>query len=128
MTAEANREVVERFWAAMTANDFQAAGDQLHDDFCLDWPQSGERIRGRANFIAINEQYPAAGRWLITLDRIVADEQSVATDVSVSDGEQADRAITFSAVRDNRIIAQTEYWLGGVEAAPWRAQWVEKLS
>ena len=54
---------MERFWATMRTNDFQAVGELLHDDYVLEWPQSGERIRGRANFVAINENYPAHGRW-----------------------------------------------------------------
>lgn len=125
MDRDENRRTVERFWARMAANDFRAAGDLLHDDFVLDWPQSGERIRGRDNFVAVNANYPAAGRWRIELQRLVADEAAVATEVTVSDGVQSDRAITFSELRDGRIARQTEYWLGGVEAAPWRARWVE---
>lgn len=92
----------------------------------LDGPQSGERIRGRANFVAINERYPAAGRWTIALLRLIADEGGVATEVTVSDGVRADRVVTFSELRDGRIVQQTEYWSDGVEAAPWCAEWVER--
>ena len=126
--ARQNGRVVRSFWQAMAANDFAAAGRFLHDDFLLDWPQSGERIRGRENFVAVNEHYPAAGPWRITLQRLIADEAAVATEVTVSDGVQADRAITFSELRDERIVRQTEYWLGGVEPAAWRARWVERAS
>jgi limonene-1,2-epoxide hydrolase len=55
---ENSKRVVEHFWADMQANDFKAAGGFLHDDYLLEWPQSGERIRGRANFVAVNENYP----------------------------------------------------------------------
>jgi len=126
MSDVAGRQVVERFWAAMGENDFQAAGELLHDDFVLEWPQSGERIRGRGNFVAINEQYPAAGRWRFTLHRLVADSSGVATDATVKDGTVSGRAITFSEVRDGRIVRQTEYWPDPFDPAPWRAQWVEQ--
>jgi ketosteroid isomerase-like protein len=125
LAARQNERVVKGFWRAMAANDFAAAGRFLHDDFVLDWPQSGERIRGPENFVAVNQHYPTVGRWQITVDRLIADERGVATDVTVTDGVQADRAITFSELRDGRIIRQTEYWLGGVEPAAWRARWVE---
>ena len=46
----------------MKANDFLSVGSVLADDFVLDWPQSNERIRGRDNFAAMNEEYPASGR------------------------------------------------------------------
>lgn len=126
MNPSASRRVVEHFWAAMARNDFRAAGDLLHDDFVLNWPQSGERIRGRENFVAINEQYPAAGRWRFTVHRLVADAGAVATDVTVTDGVLAGRAITFFELRDGRIARQTEYWPDPFEAAAWRAQWVER--
>ena len=126
MVRDENRRVVERFWAAMAANDFRAAGELLHDDYVLEWPQSGERIRGRDNFVAVNEHYPAAGPWQVTLHRMVADEVGVATDATVTDGAQVGRAITFSDVRDGRIVRQTEYWPDPFEAAAWRARWVER--
>jgi len=37
----------------MYANDFRGAGELLHDEYLLEWPQSGERIRGRDIFVAI---------------------------------------------------------------------------
>ncbi|MDQ2745395.1 MAG: nuclear transport factor 2 family protein [Chloroflexota bacterium] len=126
MSDVASRQVVERFWKAMGENDFQAAGELLHDEFVLEWPQSGERIRGRVNFVAINEQYPAAGHWRFTLHRLLADSNDVVTDVTVTDGAVSGRAITFSEVRDGRIVRQTEYWPDPFEPAPWRAQWVEQ--
>ena len=45
----------------------------------------------------------------------------------VTDGVQTARAITFSELRDGRIVRQTEYWPDPFEAAEWRAQWVERL-
>lgn len=126
MSDVASQQVVERFWAAMGENDFQAAGELLHDEFVLEWPQSGERIRGRSNFVAINGQYPATGRWRFTLHRLVADSSGVVTDVTVTDGTVSGRAITFSEVRDGRIVRQTEYWPDPFEPATWRARWVEQ--
>ncbi len=127
MDQSASRRIVEHFWAAMQSNNFRAVGDLLHDDFVLDWPQSGERIRGRDSFVAVNEQYPAAGRWRFDVQRLVADAGMVATDVTVTDGVQVARAITFSELRDGRIARQTEYWPDPFEAAAWRAQWVERV-
>ena len=31
-----SQRVVERFWAAMHANDFRAAGELLHDEYVLE--------------------------------------------------------------------------------------------
>jgi ketosteroid isomerase-like protein len=122
-----DRRVVERFWAAMNANDFEAASELLHDDYVLEWPQSGERIRGRANFVAINENYPAAGPWRVTIHRLVAGEGEVVSEVTVTDGVTTGRAITFSKIREGKILRQVEYWPDPFEAAAWRSQWVERI-
>jgi ketosteroid isomerase-like protein len=121
-----DRNVVERFWSAMNANDFRAAGEMLHDEYVLEWPQSGERIRGRANFVAVNENYPAVGPWRVTLNRLIAGEGGVASEVTVTDGATTGRAITFSQVREGKILRQVEYWPDPFEAAAWRSQWVER--
>lgn len=122
-----SKQVVERFWAAMQTNDFKSAGEYLHDDYILEWPQSGERIRGRANFVAVNENYPAHGRWEFTVHRIIAEGDEVVSDVGVTDGEIAGRAITFSTVRAGKIVRQTEFWPDPFGPPAWRAGWVEKI-
>src|SRR4026209_1088369 len=53
-----NRQVVEHFKRAMEADDFDTQHALIHEDYVLDLPQSGERIRGRANRRAMIEQYP----------------------------------------------------------------------
>ncbi|MCE7981492.1 MAG: nuclear transport factor 2 family protein [Caldilinea sp. CFX5] len=123
----ASRQTVATFWATMQANDFRAAGDLLADDYVLEWPQSGERVCGRANFIAINEHYPAADRWHFTVHHLLAEGQEVVSDVSVTDGVMTGRTLTFSTVHAGRIVRQVEYWPDPFTPAPWRAQWVERM-
>ncbi len=113
--SEQNRDVVKRFWAAMGANDFRAAGDCLHDDYVLDWPQSGERIRGRENFVAVNANYPAAGPWRVTVERLVADENGVASEV-VSPTARSRRGPSPS--RKCATGASTARW--NIGPTPWK--------
>ena len=125
--SQSSKRVVEQFWEAMQSNDFRAAGDFLHEEYVLEWPQSGERVRGRENFVAINEQYPAHGRWEFTIHRILAEGNEVVSDVDVTDGVIRGRVITFSKIGDGKILRQTEFWPDPFEPADWRAQWVEKI-
>jgi ketosteroid isomerase-like protein len=127
-TSQNNKQVVEKFWAAMQTNDFSSAGEFLHDDYVLEWPQSGERIRGRENFVAINTNYPAHGRWEFRIHRILAEGDEVVSDVGVTDGTIVGRAITFSTIRDGKIIYQIEFWPDPFEPPAWRTEWVEKKS
>jgi len=120
-------EIIEEFYQRMNTNDFHSAGELLNDNFVLEWPQSKERIRGRANFIAVNEEYPAYGRWSFTINRIVGNELEAASDVSISDGVQAARAITFSTIRLGKIIQQTEYRPESYAAPENRKHLVERM-
>lgn len=122
-----NKQILENFWATMETNDFHAAAQLLHDEYTLEWPQSGERIRGRDNFAAMNTAYPAEGKWTFHINHIAADGDLVVTDVSVSDGKLRDRCITFSTIRDGRIWKQIEFWPESFNAPDWRTQWVERI-
>lgn len=124
---EESKQIVEQFWTVMQTNDFKAAGELLHDDYILEWPQSGERIRSRANFIAVNENYPAYGHWNFTVHRIIGEDDQVVSDVEVTDGVITGRAITFSIIRDGKIIHQIEFWPDPFDSPSWRAQWVEQM-
>ena len=122
-----SKQLLENFWETMRTNDFYAASELLHEEYVLDWPQSGERIRGRENFAEIDTYYPAEGKWQFTVNQIVAEGDLVVTDVTVTDGSRTDRAITFSTIRDGKIWRQAEFWPEPFEASAWRAQWVERF-
>ncbi|MEO0930783.1 MAG: nuclear transport factor 2 family protein [Pseudomonadota bacterium] len=118
------KEVVNAFWNAMATNDFAAASQWLSIDFTGFWPQSNELISGRANFAAVNTAYPANGRWHFDIKSIVADGDTVVTDVAITDGLVRARAITFHTIKDGLITHQREYWPDDYPAPAWRAQWV----
>jgi hypothetical protein len=43
------RAALDQHWAASDANDFETEHLIYHEDAFLDYPQSGERTRGRSN-------------------------------------------------------------------------------
>lgn len=117
--------LARRFWELMASNDFHSVAKILHSDFVLGWPQSGERIRGAFNFGEMNANYPAAGRWEFSIERLVADDNGAVTEVTVTDGEIVATAVTFFTVRDGKIHRIVEYWPEPFEPRPDRRQWVE---
>jgi hypothetical protein len=54
----ANRRVVERYTAAIADDDFDSQTALVHDDYVLEFPQSGERFVGREARRAVFERYP----------------------------------------------------------------------
>jgi len=120
-------DVVKKFWSLMQSNDFASVGEVLSDDFVLEWPQSGERIRGRENYGAMNQEYPAHGVWKFTINRILVDGDEAVSDVSVTDGVQHARAISFFTVSSSKITKLLEFWPDPFEAPEHRRHLVEMM-
>jgi ketosteroid isomerase-like protein len=121
------REIVDEFWRLMATNDFHSVGTVLSDEFVLEWPQSNERIRGRGDFAAVNAEYPAHGRWKFSVNRLVASEVEVVSDVTVTDGVQTARAISFFTIANGKITHLVEYWPEPYPASPHRKHLVEAI-
>lgn len=120
-------DVVREFWRLMATNDFRSVAAVLAVDFVLEWPQSAERIRGAERFARMNEEYEAHGPWRFAVHRIVASDDEAATDVSVTDGVQEARALSFFTVKGGRITRLVEYWPEPYPAPAHRAHLVEPL-
>ncbi len=115
------------FWDAMRSNNFHKASEWLSEEFECFWPQSSELIVGPKNFAEINSQYPSNGVWQFHLNTIVVEGNQVVTDVSVTDGTQHARAITFHTVENGLICKQIEFWPDNFEAQEWREKWVKNI-
>jgi len=53
---------VRRLWVSFEARAWEAARAVLADTFVCEWPQTGERFRGRDNYLAMNRAHPARDR------------------------------------------------------------------
>ena len=102
-------DVVRQFWRLMESNDFASVAQVLAPGFVLDWPQSNERIRGAERFVRMNTDYPAHGRWVFTVHRVVGDVAEAASDVTVTDGVQSARALSFFSVAGGRITRIVDF-------------------
>ena len=117
--------VAREFWRLMSTNDFESVGQVLAPDFVLEWPQSKERIRGAERFARMNAEYPSHGPWRFTINRIVGGESEVVTDVSVTDGTQTARSISFFSVTNGKIDRLVEFWPDPYPAPPNRRHLAE---
>jgi SnoaL-like domain len=59
------RAALDRHWAASDANDFEAEHQIYREDAVLEYPQSGERIRGRRNIQASRFAQPSRKRFTV---------------------------------------------------------------
>jgi hypothetical protein len=97
-----------------------------HEDYVMEMPQSGERIRGRENMRAFQEAFPNPPS--IRLRRVlVRDGLWVAEGVNDYGGGQVFTVVAIIELRDGKMWRDTRYYAEPVEAPEWRAQWVERL-
>ena len=122
---DANRACVERFWKAIQAGDMAALADVYADDAVQEWPQSSERIVGKANILAIMEHYP--GMPAGTLRRIQGSGDVWVVEGTLAYGDETYEAVCVLEVRDGRIARETDVFAACFDAPEWRAQWVERM-
>ena len=120
--------VVTELWDRIAARDWPGFGRLLADDVVLELPASGEVVRGRANVVAVNAEYPDG--WSVEVLRVVGAGDQVVSEVEVPLAEVGVfRAASFWTVREGLVVHGREYWthLGADEAPAWREQYTERL-
>ena len=127
MSATETAHVVSEYWRLMATNDFRAVGAVLAPEFVLEWPMSKEHIRGADSFARMNEEYPAHGRWSFTIHRLMSGDRDAVTDVTVTDGTQLARVISFFTFSDGKITRLVEFWPEPYAAPANRAHLVERM-
>ena len=99
--------------------------EHSHDDFVQEWPQSGERIRGKENFIEINKNYP--GIPSMKLRDIKGDGDVWVAEITLDYGQGPVHGVSIFEMRDDKVARETDYFADPFEAPEWRAQWVERM-
>ena len=65
MTDQERRAALDRHWAASDADDFETEHDIYLEDAVLEYPQSGEQIRGRCNIQVTLTDQPNKKRFAV---------------------------------------------------------------
>ncbi|WP_185910849.1 nuclear transport factor 2 family protein [Streptomyces sp. WAC07149] len=126
-------KVVARLWERIEARDWDGVAGLVAEDAVIEWPVSGERIVGRANFVAVlrDEEDDTGGRSIGSVEvlRILADGDLVVTEVEIPEDHVLYRAVSLWTVRGGQVVGAREYWTSpGQDPAPrWRAVYVEPL-
>jgi len=122
---EHTARLVEGMWAMREKQDWDAATDFYAEDAVEEWPQSGERIRGRDNIMEINRNYPGFPK--VTPRRTMAGGDIVVTEVVLDYNGEIYNGVSVFELKDDKIVKQTDYFAAPFEAPQWRAQWVERM-
>jgi ketosteroid isomerase-like protein len=123
MDEQTVRTMLERHWAASDSGDFEAEHEIYNDDATLDYPQSGERIRGRRNIQQSRFLQPNKKRFAVR--RIVGlGNLWVSEFVLTYDGVPS-YVVSIMEFRDGRVANETQYFADRFEPARSRAHLVE---
>jgi ketosteroid isomerase-like protein len=121
----ANETVVHRLINCINERHIEVMDELFHDDAVMEWPQSGERVRGAENRRAIYGAFPQLPT--ITPRRLVSAGDLVVAEALLDYGAAQYQTIFIFELADGRIAKETAYWSEPFEAPPWRAQWVEHM-
>src|ERR1700722_11753813 len=118
------RAALERHWAASDANDFKVEHEIYREDAVLDYPQSGERIRGRHNIQESRTVQPNKKRF--TVQRMIGGGDLWGAELVLSyDGVPA-YTVSIMEFRDGLVAHETQYFADRFEPGPSRAHLVER--
>jgi len=116
---------LDRHWAASDANDFETEHEIYQDDAVLEYPQSGERIRGRRNIQASRLAQPNKKRF--TVRRIIGAVDLWVTQLVLSYDSLPSYTVSIMEFRDGKVARETQYFGDPFEPGASRAQWVERI-
>ena len=119
------RAALDRHWAASDANDFETEHRIYHEDAVLDYPQSGERTRGRRNIRNQRASQPSTKRF--TVRRIIGGGDLWITELILTYDGKPSHTVSIMEFRDDKVARETQYFADPFEASTWRAQWVERM-
>jgi hypothetical protein len=98
-----------------------------HEDYTTEWPQSGERLRGREKMREFTEAQ-SQSRPPRRLRRVlVRDGLWVVEEVVDYGGRREVDVVLILELRDGKVFRETRYYAEPFAAPEWRAEWFERM-
>ena len=120
------RAALHRHWAASDADDFEEEHRIYREDAVLEYPQSGERIRGRPNILASRAAQPNRKRF--TVRRVIGTGDLWVTEYVLTYDGRPSYTVSIMEFRDGKVVRETQYFGDPFEPGPSRARWVEPMA
>jgi SnoaL-like domain len=120
------RLALQRHWDASDASDFEAEHEIYREDAVLDYPQSGERLRGRSNIQQSRFVQPNKKRFAVR--RIVGSGELWVTEFVLTYDGVPSFAVSIMEFREGQVASETQYFADPFDPAPSRAHLVERIA
>ncbi len=119
------RARIQHHWEASERGDLDAEHAIYASDAILDYPQSGERFRGRSRIQAQRGGHPAERHF--TISRILGGGDLWVSEVVITYDDVPTHSISIMEVTDGLVTHETQYFADPFPAAPGRAALAEPI-
>jgi hypothetical protein len=124
-TMDSIKMAIEAHWRASEEGDIEAEHAIYAVDAILDYPQSGERFRGRKSIVAQRGGHPAERHFAVL--RISGEgNQRVSECIITYDGEPT-YSVSIMEFAGELVVHETQYFAGTFSAPAWRAALAEPM-
>ena len=119
------RAALDEHWAASDANDFETEHRIYLEDAVLEYPQSGERTRGRSNIQNQRASQPSNKRFSIR--RIIGSGELWVTEFILTYDGKPSYTVSIMQFSGDKVARETQYFADPFAAPASRAKWVERM-
>jgi hypothetical protein len=106
-------------------DDIARASEIYADDAVLEWPQGGERVRGKANIVAVRSAYPT--RQEFEVHRTIGCHDLWVNEYTIRYDDRPVSVVGIMEFEGGKVVRERIYFGEPWDAPSWRAQWVERL-
>ena len=122
---QAIRAALDQHWVASDASDFETEHRIYREDAVLEYPQSGERTRGRSNIQNQRASQPSKKRF--TVRRIIGGGDLWVTELILTYDGKPSCTVSIMEFSGDKVARETQYFADPFVAPASRAQWVERM-
>jgi ketosteroid isomerase-like protein len=122
---DAVRPLIEEHWRASERGDTEAEHAIYVDDATLDYPQSGERFRGRSTIAAQRSGHPADRHF--TVERISGSGDLWVSECVITYDGSPTHSVSIMEFADGQVEHETQYFADPFSAPPWRLTLAESM-
>ena len=117
---------LQRHWAASDASDFETEHAIYAEHAVLEYPQSGERIRGRPHIQASRQAQPDRKRF--TIRKTLGSGRLWVTEYVIAYDQRPIHVVSIMEFEHGLVVRETQYFGEPFEPGPSRSQWVERMT
>jgi hypothetical protein len=115
---DSTRSAIEEHWRASERGEPEAEHAIYAADAILDYPQSGERFRGRAAIAAQRSGHPADRHF--TVQRIVGSGELWVSECTITYDGVPTCSVSVMELQHGKVVHETQYFADPFVAPAWR--------